>query len=291
MENTRDVEDRRACCPLSLCHLRGVVKKVPRWFRTEVGAVGIQCDRRTWRGSRVPDSGPVRRGTWPLCGQGSRELRTGRSWLCYLYSLRKASYLNLAITRHSQKDICETGDDGVTVLKSKRLLFRPFSLDDAHDIQRLANDWEVATTVPSIPHPYPDGVAESWVNYLNQAREKGTEIGFAIVQVSDNVLVGSISLMVNKAHRKCEIGYWLGRNFWGNGYATEACWRIIDFGFTELELNKIFAPVMTRNKASIRVLEKAGMKYEGTAVQRLLIRGVFEDIVTYGIIKTDYVPQ
>jgi RimJ/RimL family protein N-acetyltransferase len=176
----------------------------------------------------------------------------------------------------------------VLILETERLLLRPFDLSDAETVQRLASDWEVASMVPSIPHPYPDGAAESWIHYLKQASEKGNEIGFAIVRRVDNALIGSISLMINKTHQKGEIGYWLGREYWGNGYATEACKKIIEFGFCELKLNRLFAPVMTRNAASARVLGKAGLKYEGTARQSLLIRGVFEDIATFGLVKSEY---
>ncbi|SEN75328.1 GNAT family N-acetyltransferase [Lihuaxuella thermophila] len=122
-----------------------------------------------------------------------------------------------------------------TILETERLILRPFEPKDAKTVQILAGDWEIADKIPPIPHPYPDGAAESWIEYLNK---NDPEIGFAITRKTGTRLMGSISLILSKEHQKAEVGYWLGTPYWGNGYMTEACKRIIPYGFEELNLNK-----------------------------------------------------
>lgn len=74
---------------------------------------------------------------------------------------------------------------------------------------------------------------------------------------------------------------------WGKGYATEAAQLIIDFGFNELNLNRIWAPIMSKNKASCKVMEKVGMSYEGTLKQDILRWGQYEDVDIYGLLKAN----
>jgi ribosomal-protein-alanine N-acetyltransferase len=78
-----------------------------------------------------------------------------------------------------------------------------------------------------------------------------------------NLLIGAIGLHVTKEAHRGEVGYWIGKDFWGQGYASEAAGEMIRFGFEELALNKIDDSELTRNPASMRVLEKVGMKKEG----------------------------
>ncbi|MEC3022160.1 GNAT family protein, partial [Bacillus cereus] len=85
-----------------------------------------------------------------------------------------------------------------------------------------------------------------------------------------------------------ELGYWIGKNYWGKGFATEAVNRMIQFGFIELGLNKIWASAISRNRSSIKVLEKSGLRKEGTLRQNRLLLNTYEDVDVYGILKTEY---
>ena len=82
--------------------------------------------------------------------------------------------------------------------------------------------------------------------------------------------------------------YWIGKNYWGKGLATEAVNRMIHFGFIELGLNKIWASAISRNRSSIKVLEKSGLRKEGTLRQNRLLLNTYEDVDVYGILKTEY---
>src|SRR3982750_3610086 len=95
------------------------------------------------------------------------------------------------------------------------------------------------------------------------AWRNGTSATFAIVERESAKLVGAISLMIKREHRRAELGYWIALDCWNLGYATEASARIIDFGFEELGLHRIEARHFIRNPASGRVMQKLGMQQEG----------------------------
>ncbi|MDR6552609.1 GNAT family N-acetyltransferase [Paenibacillus qinlingensis] len=172
--------------------------------------------------------------------------------------------------------------------ETHRLSLRLFKQSDAKMVQVLAGNVEVAGTTLSIPHPYPDGVAEAWIENTLRSLEKGDIYTFALVKKENDSLIGCMSLGVSKNHKRAELAYWIGQPFWGQGFATEAANRIVKFGFEELELNRIFAAAMTKNPGSYKVMNKIGMKEEGTFPQHVLKWGVHEDLVFYGMVKADY---
>ncbi|MCQ6563061.1 GNAT family N-acetyltransferase [Paenibacillus mendelii] len=172
--------------------------------------------------------------------------------------------------------------------ETERLCLRPWKLTDASSIRELAGSKEVAATTLSIPHPYPEGAAESWIDACHHRSAEGNGYSFAITSKDQHTLLGCISLNVSKPHRRGELAYWLGRAFWCNGFATEAAKQIVHFGFHNLHLNKIHAAAMTKNPASSNVMIKVGMEYEGTFKQHIMKWDVYEDLVYYGLVRADY---
>jgi [ribosomal protein S5]-alanine N-acetyltransferase len=172
-------------------------------------------------------------------------------------------------------------------LETARLILRPFILADAPEVQRLAGAREVASTTANIPHPYPDGLAEEWIGSHQAKFDAGELVNFAIT-LRDGTLMGAIGLVINKTHRRAEMGYWLGVPYWNQGYTTEAAQAVLGYGFEKLGLNRIFARYLTRNPASGRVMHKMGMTYEGCQRQHDLKWDQFEDIGLYGILKSEY---
>jgi RimJ/RimL family protein N-acetyltransferase len=85
-----------------------------------------------------------------------------------------------------------------------------------------------------------------------------------------------------------EIGYWIAVPYWGRGYATEAAAEIVRYGFEERNLQRVFACHFTRNPASGRVLQKAGMKYEGTLRQHVRKWDEYVDVAFYGVLRHEY---
>lgn len=173
-------------------------------------------------------------------------------------------------------------------LRTSRFLLRPFSLDDATDVQRLAGDRAVAEFGAAIPYPYLDGMAKSWIMTHRKAFAEEKLAVFAVTLETSGVLVGAMSLIdISRWHRRAELGYWIGRDYWNNGYATEAASRVIDFGFAAFGLNRIHARCLKRNAASARTLEKVGMRPEGCLREHECKNGRLEDILLYGLLKSD----
>lgn len=173
-------------------------------------------------------------------------------------------------------------------INTSRLVLRPFSLSDAPDVQRLAGEHDIADTTLNIPHPYEDGMAEEWIASHDPEYEAGSLATFAILLRDDSQLIGAIGLTLDREMNKGELGYWIAKQAWNSGYATEATTAVLAYGFEDLELNRICARYFARNPASGRVMEKAGMLLEGRARQDTMRWGKYEDLVLYGILREDW---
>ncbi len=172
---------------------------------------------------------------------------------------------------------------------TKRLLLRPFVSDDVEDVCRLAGDRQIADTTAAIPHPYEPRMAEDWIAGHEEQRLRGITLNWAVTLADGGDLVGATSLMnVDRETGLAELGYWVGRSFWGRGYCTEAARAVLAHGFDIIGLERIHAHHMSRNPASGAVLEKIGMIHEGAMRRHMPRWGVLEDIELYGILCTDY---
>ena len=173
-------------------------------------------------------------------------------------------------------------------LLTKRLLLRSLTLEDAQDVQHLAGERDIASTLSNMPHPYEDGMAEEWICSCSGKFEKDEALNFAIIRRTDKKLIGEIELRLDRENESGELGYWIGKPYWNCGYATEAARAVVAYGFEVLKLNRVQAKHFKRNAASRRVLEKIGMCYEGCLRQHVKKWGNFEDIIGYGMLKADY---
>lgn len=181
----------------------------------------------------------------------------------------------------------QTIKSAIPVLETERLTLRAFNLSEAPRVNLLAGEREIAATTAIIPHPYPDGEAERWIATHAQKWSDGVGVDFAIVLRADNTLIGAIGWMLKPVHQRAEVGYWIGRKFWGNGYATEALRAVIDHAFS-LGINRVFAEHFAHNPASGRVMQKAGMKHEGTLRQHMVKWDQPVDCEVYGILASDF---
>lgn len=173
-------------------------------------------------------------------------------------------------------------------LQSERLQLRGFSLHDATAVQKLASDFEIADTTLRIPHPYELSMAEDWIIRQETAIEQQEELTWAITLRDDSSLVGSVGLILNRVFKHAELGYWIGKPFWGKGYATEAARLVLGYAFQTLELHRVHAHHMSRNPSSGRVLLKIGMQHEGHLRQHIRKWNRFEDIDLYGILRSEW---
>lgn len=173
-------------------------------------------------------------------------------------------------------------------IRTDRLLLRPYLDVDAPEVQRLAGDARVADTTLTIPHPYPDGVAEMWIATHEAAWQHGRGAVFAVTLLADGQLIGTVGLTVRPEQRSAELGYWIGHAYWDQGYCTEAAAAVVDFGFAVLPLERIHAHHFERNPASGRVMQKLGMREEFFRPRALNKRGVLEDIRGYAITRESW---
>jgi len=153
---------------------------------------------------------------------------------------------------------------------------------DATRVQRLAGEREVAEMTGLIPHPYPDGAAEEFIAMQGRDWATGKEYSYAIA-ASDEALVGVVSLRPAAIERE-NLGYWIGRPYWGRGYASAALRAMIALGFGLLDVEKLTASHLARNPASGRVMEKCGMRPLETgerdhrgAIEAFCVRGITRD--------------
>lgn len=175
-------------------------------------------------------------------------------------------------------------------LETERLLLRPLTTEDAPTVARLAGRREIADTTISIPHPYTESQAQEWIEKHAKQSNPIEQIVFGVTIKPDGQLIGTIGLRdIDHEHCQAEMGLWIGVDWWGNGFATEAAHAVIRHGFEGLKLNRIYAHHMVRNPVSGRVLEKIGMKREGLLRQRVRKWGVFEDVVLVAILQDDCV--
>lgn len=173
-------------------------------------------------------------------------------------------------------------------LKTERLILRGFRAEDAPALQLLAGEFEIADTTLNIPHPYPREMADSWIASHPQLLAEHKNAFFAVTLKADRQLIGAVGLAIAKDFDRAELGYWVGKPFWGYGYCTEAAAAVINFGFIHLSLHRIHASYLSRNPASGRVMEKLGMTREGFLRQHGKKWDKHEDLVFYGILRSDW---
>jgi len=147
-------------------------------------------------------------------------------------------------------------------IRTERLVLRPLVLEDAPAFSRLANDYDISRMTGSIPHPFPRLSAEFKIMYMLSQKHRGLAIPYAITR-DGGPLIGVVDLFRRSRVAAFEIGYWIGKPYWGKGYMTEACQALIDEARKTLGVKALTAGAFTDNPASIRVLEKLGFVQTG----------------------------
>ena len=170
------------------------------------------------------------------------------------------------------------------IISTKRLLLRPFKLSDAEAVSLLCNDYDVHMGTLALPYPYTMAHALSWIPSHEENFEQDKAYEFAITDKTTETLYGCIGLSNHQNDRNGEVGYWVGKAFWGNGYASEALVGVIDFAFSRKNYHRVYGRHFESNPASGRVMEKAGMVYEGKQIDHIVKNGNFETLLLYGII-------
>jgi len=175
-------------------------------------------------------------------------------------------------------------------LLTTRLVLRPMCSADAAGVTAVLGDDEVGRYLLHVPHPYSEVEAAHWISSWERRWAAGRGLALAVVRPRAG-LIGAVTLTIQPDHRRAELGYWLGRGHWGRGLAAEAASALVDWGFRELGLARVYAQYLADNRASGRVLEKLGMLREG--VRRGHVRKGRRqlDAHQYGVLRKEWMQR
>lgn len=173
-------------------------------------------------------------------------------------------------------------------IKGKQINLRKLKKSDAQSLFENANNFAIAKYT-ILPYPYTIKDALSFIQITQRQikRKESFEIGIEYKQSGQ--IIGMVGLVkVDFENKNAEIGYWLGKKYWGRKIMKEAVQLILKFGFQTLGLERIYARVMHPNVASAKLLEKSGFKYEGRCRKTVLTGKNWMDDLIYSILKEEF---
>lgn len=173
-------------------------------------------------------------------------------------------------------------------LTTPRLLLRPFRPTDANAVATLAGEREVALNTLNIPHPYERHHAEQWIAAHSGQFQRSESVTYALTLRAEAAVIGAAGLILDPPNETAELGYWVGKEWWGHGYASEASHALVAWGFSTLGLHRIHASHFPRNPASGAVLRKLGMRHEGRLREHVLKWGEHLDLERYGLLRREF---
>ena len=172
-------------------------------------------------------------------------------------------------------------------LETDRVILRALTWDDLDDIYAYASDPEVAASTTWEAHKTRDDSRE-FLGRVMSWYDDGFGGPWGLQLRATGRVIGTCGLAITPQHGRAELGYALGRAHWGQGLMTEVVREVIRYGFEELGLNRIEARCIPSNIGSARVMEKAGMTYEGTIRGQVYVKGSFNDLKLYAILRREW---
>ena len=175
------------------------------------------------------------------------------------------------------------------IIESERLYLKKISNEVLDDMCVLANDEEVARYLLQVfPFPYSRKDGIFYLKLSDDRWKSGEGYDFAIFIKEGDKYIGNIS--ISKRHDDVwGFGYWIGKKFWRNGYATEAVRVLVSYLFDNSIVRKLSAGIFSPNKASENVLKKNGFEVEGLLKEERYLRdGKVIDDITMGLINKNF---
>lgn len=173
-------------------------------------------------------------------------------------------------------------------LTTERLTLRKMLVADTADMYEYACRPDVTKYLTWNPHPDREYTRE-YLQYLGNRYATGMFYDWAIIYEADCKMVGTCGFTsFNCTADSAEVGYVLNPSYWGKGIVTEALERVLRFGFEELKLHRIEARFMEGNDRSLRVMEKAGMRFEGILRESMLIKGSYVNVGVCSILDSEW---
>ena len=178
--------------------------------------------------------------------------------------------------------------EALPTINTSRLTLRSIRADDVDDFYAIYSNVEVMRYWSTPPLPNRDA-AIKLISETHEGFKRRELLKWGIALRTDDKLIGSVTLFHPEfTHRRAEIGYALGRVYWGRGYMQETLKAILTYAFTVLNLHRIEADVDPRNAASVRTLERMGFQREGYLRERWQVNGEIQDAFFYGLLRPDW---
>lgn len=174
------------------------------------------------------------------------------------------------------------------MLETHRLCIRSFREEDWQAVYIYSTDSEVIRYVPGEVPTIEEtrAMIRSW---MNGQTDNPPHYDFALTVRPDDFVIGWCCIQISSSDKRIgELMYVLNRQFWENGYAIEATQAIVDYGFSELKLHRMFATCRPENRASWHILEKLGMQREGLLQENVWIRGSWHNSYLYAIMEHEW---
>jgi len=178
--------------------------------------------------------------------------------------------------------------------------FEPITLFTPRLTLRFLNEADIPAAYEIFSHPevmrywsYPAWTersqAQEWLIHIQEGYHTGNTLQLAIERNTDLILIGTCTLyQFHVASRRAEIGYALGRPYWGSGYMHEALQMLLRYAFETLNLNRLEADIDPRNLASASVLERLGFVKEGLLQERWIVNEEVSDTALYGLLRREW---
>ncbi|MED5016074.1 GNAT family N-acetyltransferase [Paenibacillus chibensis] len=173
------------------------------------------------------------------------------------------------------------------LIETQRLIIREYRADDLESVHRYASNPEVTTHTLWGPNTLEETQAHIDAMLEMQQQEPRTGYEFAATLKESGEMIGGVG--IHKNGYNGEVGYCFHPDYWGKGYASESAAAMLELGFRQLGLHRIYATCRPGNKGSERVMQKLGMQKEGHLREHLLSnKGGFVDSYLYSILIGDY---
>jgi ribosomal-protein-alanine N-acetyltransferase len=175
---------------------------------------------------------------------------------------------------------------------TERLILRPPTLKDAADIAQNANDLTVLRYTAHVPFPYHIEDAKDFIKRCRKRKKQKpvTDIDLVIENRAQKKIIGCTGyIRIDRYTGKADIGYWIGKDYWRQGFGYEAVGALIKYAFTKLKLQRLEAAVYRENRASQALVRKLGFRKEGMRqrASRSLATGKLHNVMIYGLLKSD----
>ncbi|MEG0258383.1 MAG: GNAT family N-acetyltransferase [Lysinibacillus sp.] len=172
-------------------------------------------------------------------------------------------------------------------LNTERLHLRRMEVSDSHSLFKIWSDPEV-TKFMNISNFTHEAQAKEMIELLEELAQASKAIRFSMIELKSSEIIGTCGFnYLDFENARAEIGYDIGKEYWGKGYAPEGIGSLLNYAFETLEINRVEAKVEPANVNSIKVLQKLNFTFEGTLRQFEKSKGNFIDINIYSLLKTD----